>query len=313
LVVGGGGLLGSAVVRELRRSGRPHAVAKVPWGDTAAADSALEHAAEELLSHQLPWRLFWCAGSGVVASDQRHLEEEVETLQTFLSRLGPIASAPGAPPGVVFLASSAGGIYAGSPSPPFTEETPARPISPYGAAKLAAEQRLHEFAARTGVRVLVGRITNLYGPGQDPTKAQGLITVLCRSHLARRPVSIYVSLETARDYVFVDDVARLAVAGVDRVSTAPAGQVVTKILASQTGTTVAAILGELRRITKHRPRVVLAASSLARFQPQDLRFRSTVWRDLDRLVTTSLPAGIAATMRTALHDLQQSEPHVAKV
>ena len=148
--------------------------------------------------------------------------------------------------------------------------------------------------------MLIGRIANLYGPGQDLAKAQGLVTVLCRAHLARRPASIYVSLDTARDYVFVDDVARLAVAGADRVADEPPGTVVVKILASQVGTTVAAILGELRRITKHRPRVVLGSSSLARFQARDLRFRSVVWRDLDRLVTTSLPSGMAATMRSAL-------------
>jgi UDP-glucose 4-epimerase len=313
LVVGSGGLLGGAVVRELRRGGRPHATVSVPWGDRSAALAALEEAAERLMTHQRPWRLFWCAGSGVVASDQRHLDDEVETLEAFLSRLSPLATAPGAPPGAVFLASSAGGVYAGSQPLPFTEATRPQPNSPYGEAKLAAEQRLREFTARTGVPGLIGRITNLYGPGQDPMKAQGLITVLCRAHLARRPISIYVSLETARDYVFVDDVARLAVAGLCRASTAPPGQVVTKILASQTGTTVAAILGEFRRITKHRPRVVLGASSLARFQRQDLRFRSTVWRDLDRLVTTSLPAGIAATMRTAQYDLQQPTPNILKV
>jgi UDP-glucose 4-epimerase len=305
LVVGSSGLLGSAVVRELGRTSRPHATVRVPWGDRSAALAILEEAAGVLMNHQRPWRLFWCAGPGVVTSDQRQLDDEVETLGAFLSRLAPLVTAPGRPPGALFLASSAGGVYAGSQMLPFTETTPPQPISPYGEAKLAAEQRLRDFAQGTGVPVLIGRISNLYGPGQDATKAQGLIPVLCRAHLARRPISIYVSLATARDYVFVDDVARLAVAGLDRAAAERPGEVVTKILAAQTGTTVAAILGELRRITKHRPLVVLGTSSLARFQPPDLRFRSTVWRDLDQLVTTSLPGGIAATMRAAQHELRQ--------
>ena len=296
LVVGAGGLLGSAVVRELRRQQRPHLTVRVPWGDRSAAVEALATTSAELLATGGPWRILWCAGSGVVASSPEKLEAEVATLEAFLDRFARLAEDR---PGALFLASSAGGVYAGSRGAPFTEQTEPRPISPYGEAKLRAEALARDFAGRTGHQVLVGRIANLYGPGQDPSKAQGLVTVLCRSHLARRPTSIYVSLDTSRDYVFVDDVARMAVAGTERVAAEDGGTVVVKIMASQRGTSVAAIMGELRRITKHRPRVVLGSSSLSAFQVRDLRFRSEVWPELDRLVTTSLPAGMAATMRSA--------------
>lgn len=299
LVVGGGGLLGSAVLRELHLQGRHPERAVVPWSEPGAAVDALAAATERLLSLGRPWRLYWCAGSGVVASGSEQLDAELATLDGFLARFtAQLAAHP--QPGALFLASSAGGVHAGSEGSPFTEETEPRPISPYGEAKLAAEVRVRAFAAEAGVPVLVGRIANLYGPGQDPRKAQGLISVLCRAHLGRRPSSIYVSLDTARDYIYVDDVARLAFAGTERVAGVELGSTVVKILASQTGTTVAAILGELRRITKHRPRVVLGASPAARFQARDLRFRSVVWPDLDGLVTTGLPTGMAATMRSAL-------------
>ena len=84
------------------------------------------------------------------------------------------------------------------------------------------------------------------GQARTLLKAQGLITMLCRAHLVRCPTSIYVGLDTARDYVYVDDAARMAVVGTDRVSAEEPGAVVVKIIASQTGTTVAAIMGELR-------------------------------------------------------------------
>jgi UDP-glucose 4-epimerase len=299
LVVGGGGLLGSAVLRELHRQGRHPERAVVPWSDPGAAVEALASATERLVSRGVPWRMYWCAGSGVVASGHEQLDAEVTTLDGFLTRLAAQLSS-GARPSAFFLASSAGGVYAGSDGSPFTEQTEPRPISPYGEAKLAAEVRMRAFAAETGIPVLLGRIANLYGPGQDPRKAQGLISVLCRAHLGRRPSSIYVSLDTARDYIYVDDVARLAIAATERVAASEPGTALVKILASQTDTTVAAILGELRRITKRPPRVVLGASAGARFQARDLRFRSVVWPDLDRLVTTSLPTGMAATMRSAL-------------
>ena len=300
LVVGGRGLLGSAVLRELRRQGLEPERAVVPWSDPEAAVEELATATERLVSRGVPWRVYWCAGSGVVASQRAQLDAEVTTLDGFLTRLAAHLSPEAARQGAVFLASSAGGVYAGSEGSPFTEQTEPRAISPYGEAKLAAEARMRAFASESGVPLLIGRIANLYGPGQDPGKAQGLISVLCRAHLGRRPSSIYVSLDTARDYIYVDDVARLAIAGTDRVAASGPGAALVKILASQTGTTVAAILGELRRITKHRPRVVLGVSAAARFQARDLRFRSVVWPDLDRLVTTGLPTGMAATMRSAL-------------
>ena len=157
-----------------------------------------------------------------------------------------------------------------SPRPPRQQ-----PISPYGQAKLLTEQVASDFARSTGTPLLIGRIANLYGPGQNLTKPQGLISQLCRSHLIRQPLSIYVPLDTGRDYLFVDDAARLVLAGLDWV--VEQGGIQVKIMASQRSTTVAAILAELRRVSKRRPEVVLGSSPLARYSARDLRFRSVVF------------------------------------
>lgn len=105
------------------------------------------------------------------------LQAEVELLARLLAAVEP----PAAQSGVVFLASSVGGLYAGSPAPLFDEQTVPRPLSPYGRSKQAMEGVAGDWVARTGGRVLVGRISNLYGPGQDLDKPQGLITQLIRS------------------------------------------------------------------------------------------------------------------------------------
>jgi UDP-glucose 4-epimerase len=68
---------------------------------------------------------------------------------------------------------------------------------------------------------------------------------------------------------------------------------------------VATILGELRRLLRHRPLVVLGTSPLATFHARDLRFRSRVWTDLDRFVTTTLPEGIWSTMEDLRHQARQ--------
>lgn len=293
-VVGGRGLLGGAVIRELTLQSRPVRRVDVPWSDPAATTIALATAAERISRGSGSWRVMWCAGAAVVGATEDQLAAEQRSLGGFLDALHDSGTVRGR--GSLFLASSAGGAYAGSSDPPFTEQTLPVPTSPYGRGKLASEELVRSFADSSGASVIIGRIANLYGPGQDLTKAQGLISQLCRSHLSRQPLSIYVSLDTARDYIFSSDAARLATAALDRASTCPAGTVTVKIIASQRSTTIAAILGELHHITRRRPHVTLGASPLARFQTRNLRFQSVVWADLDALVTTGLPVGVSATM-----------------
>jgi len=66
-----------------------------------------------------------------------------------------------------------------------------------------------EWSQRNEASALIGRIANLYGPGQNISKPQGIISQICRSYLLGYPLSIYVSLDTLRDYIFAPDCAAL--------------------------------------------------------------------------------------------------------
>jgi UDP-glucose 4-epimerase len=286
-VLGSGGLLGSAVCRRLESSGREVHTTTVPWKAPATAVDALLRAAERLPAGDVS--LYWCAGAGVVGSSQAELDDEVAVLDGLLGGWQPREGAHG-----LFLASSAGGAYAGSTGAPFTEHTEPAPISPYGLAKLRAEEIATDFAVRTGTALLVGRLSNLYGPGQDLTKAQGLVSQLCRAQLSRQPLGVYVPLDTMRDYLFVEDAAAMVVSGLDAVTARGARAL--KVLASERSTTVGAVLADLHRITRHRPPVVLGTSPDARFQVRDLRLRSVAWPRTSSLARTPMVAGIAATL-----------------
>jgi UDP-glucose 4-epimerase len=292
-VVGAGGLLGSAVRRRLKALGREVRTSVVPWGDHEGAVDALLSGATALPPEGCPngWEVYWCAGAAVVGSSADELDAEVAVLEDFLSRWAPAADPTRHG---FFLASSAGGVYAGSTGPPFTEHTEPSPISPYGLAKLRSEEIATAFAVRTGTALLVGRLSNLYGPGQDIGKPQGLVTQLCRAQLDRQPLSVYVSLDTRRDYLFVDDAAAMAVAGLGAVTIR--GRRALKVLASERSTTIAALLGDLHRITRRRPPVVLGTSPNARFQVRDLRLRSVAWPRTSCMARTPMVAGISATL-----------------
>jgi UDP-glucose 4-epimerase len=279
----GQGLLGSRLRHLLERRGEDVRVAAVPWGDAEAALAALLRAAADAGPD---WRLAWCAGAAVVGADTAATDAEVELVRRFLAEVAQ-------PPQAALLASSAGGVYAGSAGPPFTESHDAHPTSPYGRAKLDIESAFRSLAA-AGTRLVIGRLANLYGPGQDLGKQQGLVSQLCLSRLTGRPLGIYVSVDTLRDYVYVDDAAAVAAALLDRVADEVPGTVVVKIVATGRSTSVAGLVSAATRAFRRRPPVVYAARS-GSGQVRDLRLRSHVWTDLDELVTTPLVVGLRAT------------------
>lgn len=307
-VVGAGGLLGRALVASLRRRRQVAVTAAIPWADVPRSREMLSATLRAYLAttldHGLKWRIAWCAGAGVTGSSASDLENERTTFSSFLDELATLSPAGS---GTLFFASSAGGVFAGASNPPFTEFHSPEALAPYGVAKLSAEASTHRFALESQNSVLIGRIANLYGPGQNLGKSQGLISHLCRAHLTGQPLSVFVSLDTIRDYLYVDDCA-------DMISDALAsdrfdpGQVVIKILASNQGTTVGALIGECRRVFKRTPRIVLGSSPTARFQVKDLRLRSAVWPELDRRSLTTLPAGIAATVASLQRSYQLARP-----
>jgi UDP-glucose 4-epimerase len=300
-VVGAGGLLGRGVVSALKARDHEVLTSSIPWHDPAAAKASLAAGAQELrsLADGRPWMLIWCAGAGVTGTSQADLDSELDVFKAALESIAGTLCALDSSPGRMFLASSAGGVYAGAPNPPFSEESTPQPLAPYGFAKLAAERAATEFAAVSGTRLLIGRVANLYGPGQNLAKPQGLISVFAKAYLTGQPVSVYVSLDTLRDYIFIDDAAALVVDCMRRLS-APdvvAGQTVIKIIATQRADTIGALIGACKTVFKRRPRIVLGASPYAKAQAHDLRLRSVVWTELDNRPFTPLPVGIDATVR----------------
>jgi UDP-glucose 4-epimerase len=314
-VIGRGGLLGQSLETAIDPTGSPELLWRPPepiaWMAPRAGGVDLRHQVGEFLREagDRPWSVAWCAGAGITGSSGQALQLELAALGETLEAL---AAAQRGSDGAFFFASSAGGVYAGVGAPPYDESSPVRPLGAYGQAKLDAEALVTAWSHRTGTPSLIGRIANLYGPGQNLAKAQGLISQICRSHLTGQPVSIYVSLDTLRDYIFAPDCADLIVAGLARLrqeqsTTEPGavtGLVTTKILASQRAITIGAVIGEMRRIFKRSPRIVLGASPISALQARDLSLRSRVWPDLDRRTLTPLPVGIAATAADLKRKLQ---------
>jgi nucleoside-diphosphate-sugar epimerase len=101
----------------------------------------------------------------------------------------------------VVLASSSS-IYGEAETYPTPEETPPRPISPYGITKLASEHLASAYGSEFGLDHVVLRYFTVYGPRQRPDMALARI-VSCL--VEGRPFELFGDGAQSRSFTFVDD------------------------------------------------------------------------------------------------------------
>ena len=115
------------------------------------------------------------------------------------------------------LASTGGAIYGEGAGQmlPLSEDTPVRPLSPYGQSKFAAEGYLSLYRQLHESNCVALRFGNVYGPRQDPLGEAGVIAIFCRLLAEEARPTVYGSGHQTRDYVYVADVidAMLAAGG----------------------------------------------------------------------------------------------------
>jgi nucleoside-diphosphate-sugar epimerase len=106
------------------------------------------------------------------------------------------------------LASSSS-VYGASPKMPKHEDDPTLPISPYAAAKLAAEHYARSFHRVYGIETVVLRYFNVFGPRQDPTSQYSAVIPRFIAALlnGERP-TIYGDGRQSRDFTPVANVVR---------------------------------------------------------------------------------------------------------
>ena len=111
---------------------------------------------------------------------------------------------------VVF--SSTGGAIYGDCTTSAPEDSPCEPLSPYGTAKLAAEEYLRAYNRLYGTRHIALRYGNVYGPRQDPHGEAGVVAIFLGALARGEQARIFGDGMQTRDYVYVGDVARATLA-----------------------------------------------------------------------------------------------------
>ena len=187
----------------------------------------------------------------------------------------------------VIFASS--GATFGTPEKlPITDDTPQHPTSPYGITKMVAEDYLRFYKASRDLDFTALRYGNVYGPRQDPNGEAGVISIFIGKFLAREPVRIDWDGEQTRDYVFVEDVARVNLAALER------GSGGCYVIGTGVRTSVNEIYRRLVDLTGFQAPVERGPQRPG--DARDAQFDATRARlDLEWRPATALPDGIRAT------------------
>jgi len=150
---------------------------------------------------------------------------------------------------------SSASVYGNPIKIPIPEDHPLKPLSPYGLSKLMSEQVV-EFYGGLGLKYVIIRPFNVYGPGQSEAYA-GVITRFINSACRSKPLVVFGDGFQTRDFIFIDDISRLVELVIEKTPTSEvfnAGSgVPTRIL--DLAKTVIRLMGVQVEIKHDKPRL----------------------------------------------------------
>jgi nucleoside-diphosphate-sugar epimerase len=214
LVLGGAGLIGSALVRALGRRGLAGSAVQAPMHrDLDAADPAA--LAAWLATHRPRSVIVAAALVGGIAANRDRPWDFIER-NLAIALAVTAAARQAAVPRLLYLASSC--VYPRDCPQPMREEHllsgPLEPTnSPYAMAKLAGIELVHASNRQHGTDWLSVLPTNLYGPGDNFDLAAGhVLPALIRrfteaADAGHAPVTLWGSGTPRREFLHADDAA----------------------------------------------------------------------------------------------------------
>lgn len=101
------------------------------------------------------------------------------------------------------------GAPIGETEPPIHEEKVPRPVSPYGASKLAGEAYCSAYARTFGIKTVSLRFGNVYGPMSKYKSS--VVAKFFRQAIRGETLEIYGDGNQTRDFIYIDDLIQAVI------------------------------------------------------------------------------------------------------
>jgi UDP-glucose 4-epimerase len=214
LVTGGGGFIGSALVKRLLRDGQGVRVldnfATGRRSNLADVLDDIELIEGDLQSYERVHNAVrgcdYAFHLGALPSVPRSIQDPLTSNATnVVGTLNVLLAARDEGVRRVVYASSSS-LYGASTELPKREEMPTLPIAPYAVSKLAAEGYCRAFHQVYGLETVALRYFNVFGPGQDPQSQYAAVipNFITAALDGGRPI-VHGDGEQSRDFTFVDN------------------------------------------------------------------------------------------------------------
>ncbi|MGD6841692.1 NAD-dependent epimerase/dehydratase family protein [Bacillus infantis] len=220
LVTGGAGFIGSHVVDMLISRGHLPIILddlsngnidNIPEGAKFYHTNLVSKEVDEIFQKDKPEVIIHLAAQVDVASS---IKDPVQDAQTNIVGTIKLLSLASRHHIKRFIFSSSSAVYGDSPIPA-AENTPAMPISYYGASKLSSEIYIKLFSDHYKIPYTILRYANVYGPRQKSKGEGAVIAVFIQKLLQRETPVIFGDGEQTRDFVYVKDVASANILAVE--------------------------------------------------------------------------------------------------
>lgn len=212
VLTGGLGFVGQNLAIHMRHLNPSIDLIAVDWflGASPCERSLFDHVHHQCFSHPSSLEIYADADVLVHLAARTTVQESLlHPMATFENNVSKTQSVLEylrlKAPGVKFIFASTGGAIIGDYDGAIHERIVPRPLSPYGASKLAVEGLLSAYHSSFGLQYASLRFSNIYGPNSG--RKSSVVAAFCQMYLEKCQLQINGDGAQTRDYIYVRDVA----------------------------------------------------------------------------------------------------------